>query len=54
MMDFMGKEFLLETETAKKLFHEAAASQPIWDFHCHLIPQQIAKIKNSTLLPIFG
>ncbi len=50
MMDFMGKEFLLETETAKKLFHEAAASQPIWDFHCHLIPQQIAENKKFDTL----
>lgn len=50
MMDFMGKDFLLETETAKKLFHEAAASQPIWDFHCHLIPQQIAENKKFDTL----
>ena len=34
--------FLLQTETAQKLYHEHAAKMPIIDYHCHLIPQQIA------------
>ena len=36
----MDKDFLLETETAKELFHNVAEKQPIWDYHCHLIPEQ--------------
>lgn len=43
MKEFMGKDFLLETETAKTLFHEYAAKMPIIDYHCHINPQQIAE-----------
>ena len=35
-------DFLLETETARVLYHEHAESQPIIDYHCHLPPEQIA------------
>ena len=35
-------QFLLQSETAQKLYHEHAAKMPIIDYHCHLIPQQIA------------
>lgn len=51
MKEFMGEDFLLETETAKKLFHEHAAKMPIIDYHCHINPQQIAEnhtFKNIT------
>jgi glucuronate isomerase len=41
MKKFMDKDFLLETETAKHLYHDYAAKMPIIDYHCHLIPQQI-------------
>jgi len=43
MKPFLDKDFLLETETAKKLYHEAAVDMPIIDYHCHLSPQQIAE-----------
>lgn len=36
-------DFLLETETAKRLFHEVAADLPIIDYHCHLDPRKIAE-----------
>ncbi|MDR2484149.1 MAG: glucuronate isomerase [Treponema sp.] len=39
---FMDKDFLLTTKTARRLYHEAAAEEPILDYHCHLIPQEIA------------
>ncbi|MCR5713820.1 MAG: glucuronate isomerase [Bacteroidales bacterium] len=42
MKDFMSKDFLLQTETAQKLFHEHAAKMPIIDYHCHLIPKMVA------------
>lgn len=42
-MTFISEDFLLETKTAKTLYHEVAASLPIFDWHCHLIPQQIAQ-----------
>ena len=41
MKDFLTKDFLLNTEAAKKLFHEAAEACPIIDYHCHLSPKEI-------------
>ena len=41
MKDFLTKDFLLNTEAAKKLFHEAAEGCPIIDYHCHLSPKEI-------------
>ncbi|MDO5330433.1 MAG: glucuronate isomerase [Bacillota bacterium] len=42
MKEFMGKDFLLNSPLAEKLYHEHAAKMPIFDFHCHLVPEQIA------------
>lgn len=41
MRSFMDKDFLLTTETAKKLYFEYAKNQAIFDFHCHLSPKEI-------------
>ena len=38
---FLDKDFLLNTDTAKKLYHEAAESCPIIDYHCHINPREI-------------
>ncbi len=46
MKTFLGKHFLLETKTAKKLYHKKASKMPIIDYHCHLDPKQIAENKN--------
>ncbi len=43
MRAFMDKDFLLETETAKKLFHGYAKNMPIIDYHCHISPKEIAQ-----------
>jgi glucuronate isomerase len=43
MKRFMDKDFLLAGDTARRLYHEAAAGQPIFDYHCHLSPQDIAE-----------
>ena len=40
MKKFMDKDFMLSNETAKKLYHDFAADMPIFDYHCHLSPQQ--------------
>lgn len=37
----MDKDFLLETETAKHLFHDYAESMPLVDYHCHISPKEI-------------
>ena len=41
MKEFMGKDFLLDNETAKRLFFDYAAPQPIFDWHCHLSAKEI-------------
>ena len=43
MKDFLDKDFLLKTPTAKRLFHNYAADMPIIDYHCHLSPKDIAE-----------
>ena len=50
MKNFMDKDFLLETETAKTLYHDYAEKMPIFDYHCHLIPEQIAKNVRFTTI----
>jgi glucuronate isomerase len=40
---FITENFLLETETARELYFTHAAPQPIYDYHCHLDPRQIAQ-----------
>jgi glucuronate isomerase len=37
----MDRDFLLETETAKHLFHDFAERQPLVDYHCHISPREI-------------
>ncbi len=39
----MDEDFLLETETARNLFHNYAENLPILDYHCHISPQEIAQ-----------
>lgn len=43
MLSFMGEDFLLDSEFARRLYHDYAKDQPIFDYHCHLPPQQIAE-----------
>jgi glucuronate isomerase len=43
MKDFLGEDFLLQNEPAKILFHEYAETMPIFDYHNHLVPRQIAE-----------
>lgn len=48
MKPFMDKDFLLETETAKKLFHTYATPEvtPVLDYHCHINPREIAEDRH--------
>ncbi len=41
MKNFMDEDFLLSTETSKKLYHEYAEVMPIIDYHCHISPREI-------------
>jgi glucuronate isomerase len=54
---FLDENFLLDTPTAERLYHEYAAPQPILDYHCHLSPQAIAanhKFDNLTQIWLSG
>ena len=46
MKSLVTKDFLLNNETAKKLYHSYAKEMPIIDYHCHLSPQEIAEDKR--------
>ncbi|MBR3943169.1 MAG: glucuronate isomerase [Clostridia bacterium] len=48
MKKFMDENFILQTETAQKLYHEYAKDMPIYDYHCHLSPQEIYEDKTYT------
>lgn len=41
MEPFIGDDFLLSNDTARKLWHEYAADAPIVDYHCHVDPKEI-------------
>ncbi len=41
-MAFINEDFLLSTKPARKLYHKYAAAEPIFDYHCHIPPADIA------------
>jgi glucuronate isomerase len=53
----MDKDFLLNSGTAEKLYHENAAQMPVIDYHCHVSPKEIAqdnRFSNLTQLWLSG
>jgi glucuronate isomerase len=57
MKKFLDDDFLLQTKTARTLYHEYAAKMPIIDFHCHLNPKEIADdcvFENLTQMWLYG
>ena len=57
MKRFMGRNFLLDTDTAKDLYHSCAADLPIIDYHCHISPKEIWEdraFSNPTELWLLG
>ena len=42
MKPFVHDDFLLETETARDLYHRVAKDLPVIDYHCHLSPELMA------------
>jgi glucuronate isomerase len=40
---YIHENFLLQTDTSARLYHDFAADLPIIDYHCHLPPAQIAE-----------
>ena len=45
-MAYLDENFLLYSDTSRRLFHEVASHQPIIDYHCHLSPSEIANDKR--------
>ena len=43
MESLINEDFLLGNGYARELYHESAEKQPIIDYHCHLVPQQVAE-----------
>ncbi len=41
MRPLIHDDFLLYTDAARDLYHNFAKAEPIYDYHCHLPPQQI-------------
>jgi len=39
---FLDDNFLLQNDTAVRLYHEFAKPEPIIDYHCHLPPAEVA------------
>ena len=57
MKNFMDSDFLLDTEPARRLFHGWAENEPIFDYHNHLSPREIAerrRFRNLTELWLEG
>ena len=57
MKPFMDKDFLLTTDTAKRLYHDYASKMPICDYHCHIDPKDIwedRRFSNITELWLGG
>lgn len=57
MKNFLDEDFLLQTETSARLYHDFAEKMPIIDYHCHLPVQQIAddiNFKNLTQIWLYG
>ena len=57
MKPFLSEDFLLETQSAKRLYQEFAAPMPIFDYHCHLPVEEIAddkKFDNLTSIWLNG
>ena len=57
MKKFLDEDFLLNSDTARTLYHQYAAQIPIVDYHCHLPPAEIAadtRFDNLTQIWLYG
>ena len=57
MAEFLSEDFLLQSDTARKLYHDYAAKMPIYDYHCHVSASEIAadkQFENLTQVWLYG
>src|SRR5712675_538491 len=43
MKTFIHEDFLLANKPARRLYHKFAEAEPIFDYHCHIPPKEIAE-----------
>ena len=54
MSSFIHADFMLQTKTAENLYHNHVENLPIIDYHCHLVPKEIAEDhKFSTITELW-
>jgi len=54
---FLSENFLLWTPTSEKLYFEFAQPLPLFDYHCHIPPAEIAgnkRFENLTQIWLAG
>ena len=54
---FITEDFIRQSRSAKQLYHDHAKEMPIFDYHCHLSPAEIAenkKFDNITQIWLYG
>lgn len=57
MKQFLCEDFLLSNKVSQELFHDVAKDLPIYDYHCHLSPKDIAqdrRFENLTQIWLEG
>lgn len=57
MLPFVNDNFLLQNETARRLYHDYAAEMPIIDYHSHIPPDEVAddrQFKNLSQIWLAG
>lgn len=57
MRKFLDENFILQSATAQKLYHDYAKQMPVIDYHNHLPPDQIANdinFENLTQIWLYG
>ena len=57
MKPFITEDFMLPSEVSRILYHDYAKDMPIYDYHCHLSPKEIAENKrfnNITEIWLYG
>ncbi|WP_209123818.1 glucuronate isomerase [Alkalihalobacillus sp. BA299] len=50
MGTFIHENFILKNKTAINLYHQYAKKMPIYDYHCHLSPKDIAENKKFSTI----
>lgn len=50
MKTFIDNDFILQSESAKALYHSYAKNEPIFDYHCHLNSKEISEDRHFSNL----